>query len=239
MTDLARFAADHGLRHFLFSFSDLFGVQRAKLVPASAVADLAEAGAGFAGFAAWLDMTPADPEAVAELVDNTAYVFRVKALAWGTKSESEWSWTMPMSTRHEENCTRSYGYWKTHQGAWPVSSAKMGTVTYNGPQILAVFTKAPAGNGFLILAHQLLAARLNIAQGAVPTSDVVSAIAAADALIGGLVCPPVGTGVLAPASVTSLIGTLTNFNEGDNGVKQCTTVATRTSTWGGLKLLYR
>ena len=62
MTDLARYAADHGLRHFLFSFSDLFGVQRAKLVPASAVDQLARDGAGFAGFAAWLAMTPADPD---------------------------------------------------------------------------------------------------------------------------------------------------------------------------------
>ncbi|MBC1260445.1 type III glutamate--ammonia ligase [Synechococcus sp. BSF8S] len=62
MTDLARYAADHGLRHFLFSFSDLFGVQRAKLVPASAANQLARDGAGFAGFAAWLAMTPADPD---------------------------------------------------------------------------------------------------------------------------------------------------------------------------------
>jgi glutamine synthetase len=62
MTDLARYAADHGLRHFLFSFSDLFGVQRAKLVPASAVSQVARDGAGFAGFAAWLAMTPADPD---------------------------------------------------------------------------------------------------------------------------------------------------------------------------------
>ena len=35
---------------------------RAKLVPASAIDDVAEAGAGFAGFATWLDMTPADPD---------------------------------------------------------------------------------------------------------------------------------------------------------------------------------
>ena len=67
MTDLApavlaRFAAEHGIRHFLFSFADLFGVQRAKLVPASAVEGVAQAGAGFAGFAAWLAMTPADPD---------------------------------------------------------------------------------------------------------------------------------------------------------------------------------
>ena len=65
MTDLASFAADRGIRYFLFSFTDLFGVQRAKLVPASAVADLAANGAGFAGFAAWLAMTPADPDVLA------------------------------------------------------------------------------------------------------------------------------------------------------------------------------
>ncbi|MEA5413544.1 type III glutamate--ammonia ligase [Synechococcus sp. BA-132 BA5] len=65
MTDLARFATTHGVRHFLFSFCDLFGVQRAKLVPAAAAAELARSGAGFAGFAAWLDMTPADPDVLA------------------------------------------------------------------------------------------------------------------------------------------------------------------------------
>jgi len=65
MTDLAHTVADLGLRHLLFSFTDLFGVQRAKLVPASAVAALAEDGAGFAGFAAWLHLTPADPDVLA------------------------------------------------------------------------------------------------------------------------------------------------------------------------------
>ena len=56
-------AADQqGIRFFLFNFTDLFGMQRAKLVPASAVADMQESGAGFAGFAAWLDMTPAHPD---------------------------------------------------------------------------------------------------------------------------------------------------------------------------------
>jgi glutamine synthetase type III len=35
---------------------------RAKLVPASAMETVAKAGAGFAGFATWFDMTPADPD---------------------------------------------------------------------------------------------------------------------------------------------------------------------------------
>ena len=46
------------LKRFQFSFVDLFGVQRSKLVPASRVAEIAEDGAGFAGFAAHLDMDP-------------------------------------------------------------------------------------------------------------------------------------------------------------------------------------
>ena len=60
--DLAKFAAKKGVEFFLFNFTDLFGVQRAKLVPAGAVADMQKSGAGFAGFASWLDMTPAHPD---------------------------------------------------------------------------------------------------------------------------------------------------------------------------------
>ena len=59
---LAQFAKKNGVRFFLFNFTDLFGVQRAKLVPSSAVGDMQASGAGFAGFAAWLDMTPAHPD---------------------------------------------------------------------------------------------------------------------------------------------------------------------------------
>jgi glutamine synthetase len=62
---LAKVAADKGIRYFLVSFSDLRGVQRAKLVPAAAIDRIASEGAGFAGFAAWLDMTPADPDVLA------------------------------------------------------------------------------------------------------------------------------------------------------------------------------
>ncbi len=53
-----------GARHpyFMISYTDLFGAQRAKLVPAAAIADMQKDGAGFAGFATWLDMTPAHPD---------------------------------------------------------------------------------------------------------------------------------------------------------------------------------
>lgn len=59
---LADFAKERGIRYFMISFTDLFGAQRAKLVPAAAIADMQKEGAGFAGFATWLDLTPADPD---------------------------------------------------------------------------------------------------------------------------------------------------------------------------------
>jgi glutamine synthetase len=61
-TDLAKAAKQKGIQYFLISFTDLFGVMRAKLVPAAAIAGMQKDGAGFAGFAAWLDMTPADSD---------------------------------------------------------------------------------------------------------------------------------------------------------------------------------
>ena len=63
--DLAQVAKEKSIKYFLISFVDLFGVLRAKLVPAGAIGDMQEEGAGFAGFATWLDMTPADPDMLA------------------------------------------------------------------------------------------------------------------------------------------------------------------------------
>ena len=60
--DLAQAAEEKGIQYFLISFVDLFGVLRAKLVPARAIGAMQKEGAGFAGFATWLDMTPADSD---------------------------------------------------------------------------------------------------------------------------------------------------------------------------------
>lgn len=65
MTLLSQVAHDKGIRYFLISFTDLLGVQRSKLVPAESIDQMATNGAGFAGFAAWLDLTPADPDILA------------------------------------------------------------------------------------------------------------------------------------------------------------------------------
>ncbi|MBO0906412.1 type III glutamate--ammonia ligase [Jiella sonneratiae] len=61
-SDLSAFAAENGIKYFMIGYTDLFGSQRAKLVPAQAIADMQRDGAGFAGFATWLDLTPAHPD---------------------------------------------------------------------------------------------------------------------------------------------------------------------------------
>lgn len=61
-TDLKKIAKERGIRYFLVSFTDLFGVTRSKLVPAAAISDVQSGGAGFAGFAAHLDLSPADTD---------------------------------------------------------------------------------------------------------------------------------------------------------------------------------
>ena len=60
--NLFKIAKEKKIKYFLISFVDLFGVLRSKLVPAHAIKEMQETGAGFAGFAAWLDMTPADSD---------------------------------------------------------------------------------------------------------------------------------------------------------------------------------
>ncbi len=64
-TDLAAYAKDKGVKYFMISYTDLFGGQRAKLAPAQAIGDMQRDGAGFAGFATWLDLTPAHPDMLA------------------------------------------------------------------------------------------------------------------------------------------------------------------------------
>ena len=60
--NLFKIAKEKKIKYFLISFVDLFGVLRSKLVPAHAIKEMQSAGAGFAGFAAWLDMSPADSD---------------------------------------------------------------------------------------------------------------------------------------------------------------------------------
>jgi cysteine-rich repeat protein len=118
------------------------------------------------------------------------------------------------------DCTLTLGFWKTHAEAWPVASLKLGNVTYSKAQLLSIFNQPVSGNGLVALAHQLIAAKLNVANGASPGS-VAAAIAGADAQIGGLVVPPVGSGKLSPGSTSARVAQLDSYNRGVSGPGHC------------------
>src|SRR6201998_2676621 len=85
MSSWGKVAKEKNIRYFLISFVDLFGTMRAKIVPASAIDDVAQAGAGFAGFATWFDMTPADPDVL--VMPEIASLIQLPwkpEVAWGT-----------------------------------------------------------------------------------------------------------------------------------------------------------
>jgi hypothetical protein len=113
-----------------------------------------------------------------------------------------------------DGCTYTIGFWKNHPAAWPVSSLTLGTVTYSKAQLLSILKRPVRGNGLVALAHQLIAAKLNIENGASAPSNVVSDIAAADALIGSLVVPPVGSGSLGTNATAPLVQSLDLYNNG-------------------------
>jgi cysteine-rich repeat protein len=115
------------------------------------------------------------------------------------------------------DCTFTQGYWKNHPDAWPVSSLKLGTVTYTKAELIAILQTPVKGNGLIQLAHQLIAAKLNIAAGASDV-DIKVTIQAADALIGSLV---VGEAELPTSQTSALNDKLDAFNNGNIGPGHC------------------
>ncbi len=174
----------------------------------------------------------------AELASATPYFFVVFANDENGAPASELSVTVSDQTKANTNCTYTQGYWKNHPNAWPTNSVTLGTVNYTKTQLLSIFNQSVGGNGLISLAHQLIAAKLNILQGADP-SAAQACIDAADALIGSLVVPPVGTGWLDPADTSALTQCLDDYNNGITGPGHCGTVPTKQSTWGSVKNLYR
>ena len=159
------------------------------------------------------------------------YVFRAFAHGTSEMFKSDWSAIATCATSRcgSGACTYTQGYWKTHgpvptgnnSNEWPVTSLTLGSVTYSDLQLLAILDKSAAGgNGLVSLAHQLIAARLNEANG-VNVSAIAGALAQADAMIGSLVVPPVGSGYLGSGTTSGVSNVLADFNEGLIGPGHC------------------
>ena len=83
-------------------------------------------------------------------------------------------------------CPQPQGYWKNNSNAWPVNSLTLGSQSYTKAELITILKtrigSGPRADASLILADQLIAAKLNIANGADGTL-VTSTIADADAVL--------------------------------------------------------
>ena len=110
------------------------------------------------------------------------------------------------------NCVRGQGYWKNH-AEWPVNELQLGNVTYSRQELQSILENPVRINGLVSVAHQEIAAKLNIASGA-DGSCIQQTLADLDAFIGDLVVPPVGDGFLLTRDTAGYVSTLTQYNEG-------------------------
>jgi hypothetical protein len=173
-----------------------------------------------------------------ELDYGRGYSFTAFGLDENGEPASDLSVTVNATTTASTNCTYTQGYWKNHEELWPSTSVTLGSVVYTAAQADAILGQPVQGNGLVSLAHQLIAAKLNIDNGADPTA-AAAAIASADALIGSLVVPPIGAGYIHPSQTSALTQTLDDYNNGLIGPGHCGAVPVRETTWGSVKALYR
>jgi hypothetical protein len=177
-----------------------------------------------------------------ELDGATDYVFCAYAYGSTPGTGSPLSVTLDRATTAQgSNCTFTQGYWKNHPDQWPVSSLTLGTgpgVSYTVAELLQIFNEPVNSNGLVALAHQLIAAKLNIANGANPTA-ISATIANDDAMIGNLVVPPIGGGSLPTSQTSNDTQTLDDWNSGITGPGHCGETPAHNPTWGALKAKYR
>src|SRR5262249_25516106 len=94
-----------------------------------------------------------------------------------TTSSSTTTTTIPANM-----CPVAQGFWKNHPSAWPVGTLMLGSQTYTESELLGVLRMRTAHDASLKLADQLIAAKLNIANGSDPTT-VGTTVADADRLL--------------------------------------------------------
>lgn len=113
------------------------------------------------------------------------------------------------------SCPLTQGYWKNHSSAWETSSLTLGTSSYTANDAEKILKTPVRGDASLILAHELIAALLNLANGAPEPTSVTNAIADADA---ALAAGPIPEGIAPSSALGQQMVTdaeiLDNYNNG-------------------------
>lgn len=153
-------------------------------------------------------------------VGQPGYIARLDFEGSGCITAQDVATVQSSFSGYSSGCTRSMGYWKNHITAWPVISLELGGIQYAQSELLAILKLPVRGNGIVSLAHQLIAAKLNILAGASPVAAPIgSSDAAVQASSGRL--PPLGNAFLSPSVVSNGVNRLTQYNEGLLGPPAC------------------
>ena len=91
MKDLIERLRANGVHTLLAQFTDLHGVAKCKLVPLTHFDELLTDGAGFAGFATWFDMTPAEIRGLVQssFERNGTIDLQVSGLSYEVRTDAE------------------------------------------------------------------------------------------------------------------------------------------------------
>src|SRR5689334_6484005 len=81
--------------------------------------------------------------------------------------------SLSQDERNDHECVSGYGYWKTHR-LWPVRTLVLGSPTnpahiYTQSELQQILDLPATGDASIILAYQLIAAKLNVARGSNPS----------------------------------------------------------------------
>lgn len=137
---------------------------------------------------------------------------------------------LTVSAQQPAACPFGQGYWKS-TAEWPVTQLTLGSQTYSQAELLILFNMPTQADASLMLAHQLIATKLNAAAG-VDTTAVNGIIAQADALLATFpnkLPYVVDSSTANGQGMTSMAGVLDVFNLGQLTVN-CAPFPTATPT---------
>jgi hypothetical protein len=113
------------------------------------------------------------------------------------------------------NCPHGQGFWK-NTASWPQTELTIGTHVYNQAELLILFNTPVGGDASLNLAHQLIAATLNVANGGDPlvASGVIAQANALLSAYSGKLPYNVESSSTDGQTMVNLGGVLDSYNNG-------------------------